>query len=314
MKYLSRSLEIYGKIGHLRGEASVYSKIGNYYKIQEDYKSAIGNYEKSISIYETLNEESKLDDLYSSTGICYVKLKEYQNAKEYFEKSLELDLNIENKLNLAEVYINLNKFDTAIEMSKTILEGGNAKRRSKYLAHIFISISLFSLDKEVESYANIGELIRYHSTNKFTSDEIGWDFSDLATTIQNLESSKRILIEDLISLIENKTTCPAIRIDQVNIECEKSDDYAEVFHPFVGRKTIAKDDDSLEKVIKNLSKENIEINIDESAVMGIERDIALMTLGFLHKKGFIDFNEIAPNILKIGLTDLGREKIPKSSK
>jgi len=94
----------------------------------------------------------------------------------------------------------------------------------------------------------------------------------------------------------------------------KSGSFAEVFHPFVGRTTVAEDDDSLEKIIKNLHKEDIEINIDESAVMGIERDIALMTLGFLHKKGFIDFNEIAPNILKIGLTDRGREKIPKSTK
>ncbi len=132
--------------------------------------------------------------------------------------------------------------------------------------------------------------------------------------IDNLDSSKRILIEDLISLIEYKTTYPAIRIDQVNIECEKADNCAEVFHPFVGRKTITKGDNPLGKIIKNLSKGNIEINIDESTVMGIERDIALMTLGFLHKKGFIDFNEIAPNILKIGLTDRGRQKISKSAK
>jgi len=66
--------------------------------------------------------------------------------------------------------------------------------------------------------------------------------------------------------------------------------------------------------VKNLRKEDIEINIDESTVIGIERDTALMTLGFLHKKGFIDFNEIAPNTLKIGLTDRGRKKISKSTK
>ncbi|MCK4459722.1 MAG: hypothetical protein KAU52_08375, partial [Methanosarcinales archaeon] len=71
---------------------------------------------------------------------------------------------------------------------------------------------------------------------------------------------------------------------------------------------------SFGKIIRDLIKGNVEINIDESTVMGIERDTALMTLGFLHKRRFIDFNEIAPNILKIGLTERGREKIPKSSK
>ncbi|PXF58179.1 MAG: hypothetical protein C4B59_13855 [Candidatus Methanogaster sp.] len=41
------------------------------------------------------------------------------------------------------------------------------------------------------------------------------------------------------------------------------------------------------KLMKDLSTRDIEINIDESTVMGIERDIVLMALGFLHKKGFI---------------------------
>ena len=105
---------------------------------------------------------------------------------------------------------------------------------------------------DAESYANIEELIRCHSTNESTSDELGCDFADLAAALQNLDSSKRILIEDLISLMQNKTTYPTIRIDQVDIEREKSGNCAEVFHPFVGRTTIAKDDDSLEKIIKNL--------------------------------------------------------------
>ena len=314
LECLFRSLEIYGKIGHLRGEASTYSRIGNYYEKLNDYKSAIDNYGKSISIYKTLNEESKMGDVYSSIGTCYAKLKEYQKAKEYFVKSLGLNPNLSDKLSLAEVYINLGEFNDAIDISEGVLADTDTDYRSKCLSHIFTSISLFSLDKEADSYENIEELIRYHSTNESTSDELGWDFSDLAAAMKNMDSSKRILIEDLISLIEYKTTYPAIRIDQVNIECEKADNCAEVFHPFVGRKTITKGDNPLGKIIKNLSKGNIEINIDESAVMGIERDIALMTLGFLHKKGFIDFNEIAPNILKIGLTDIGKEKISKSAK
>lgn len=315
LQCLSKSLETYEKIGHVRGEASVYSKIGNYYELQKDYKSAVDKYEQSIAIYKTLNEKSEMGDLYSSIGTCYVKLKEYQNAKECFEESLELNPGIEDKLSLslAEVYINLEEFGKAVDMSKKVLDDNDADYRLKCLAHIFMSISLFSLDKEADSYTNLKELIRYHSTNKSTSDELGWDFSDLTVAIENLDSSKRILIEDLISLIQNKTTHPVIRIDQVNIEREKAGKCAEVFHPFMGFKTITKNDDSLKKIMKDLSKEDIEINIDESTLMGIERDTALMTLGFLHKKGFIDFKETAPNNLKIGLTDRG-QKIPKFAK
>ena len=133
------------------------------------------------------------------------------------------------------------------------------------------------------------------------------------TDVENLDSSKSMLIRDLISLVQNMTTYPTIRIDQVNIEREKAGNCADVFHPFVGCKTITKDDDSLKKIMKDLSIRDIEINIDESTVMGIERDTAFMTLGFLYKKEFIDFKETAPNNLKVGLTDIG-QIIPKFTK
>jgi len=313
LQCLSKSLETYEKIGHVRGEASIHSDLGSYYKMQKDYKSAIENYEKSISIYKILNEESKLGNVYSSVGFCYVKLKNYQNAKECFEESLESNPGIEAKLSLAEVYINLEEFGKAVDMSKSVLYENDTGYRLKCLAHIFMSISLFSLDKEADSYTNLKELIQYHSTNKSTSDELGWDFSDLTVAIENLDSSKCILIKDVISLIQNKTTYPAIRIDQVNIERVKAGKCAEVFHPLVGFKTITKNDDSLKKIMKDLSKGDTVINSDESMVMGIERDTALMTLGFLYKKGFIDFKETAPNILKIVLTDRG-QKVPKFAK
>jgi len=313
LECLSRSLEIYKKIGHLRGEALVYSVIGTYYKKQNDYKSAIDNYGKSISVYQSLNEESKLGDVYCRTGVCYAKLKEPQKAKECWERSLESNLETDNKLSSAEVYINLSNFDYAIEISKGILDN-DVDYHSRCLAHIFTSISLFSLGRGAESYTTIKELIRYHSINKSTAGELNWDFSDLVVAIENLDSSKCILVKDLIALIQNETKYPTIRIDQVTIWREKSGNCAEVFHPFVGCKTITKEGDSLKKMMKDLSTRDIEINIDKSTVMGIERDTALLILGFLHKKGFIDFNEIAPNILKIGLTDRGRQKISKSTK
>jgi hypothetical protein len=48
------------------------------------------------------------------------------------------------------------------------------------------------------------------------------------------------------------------------------------------------------------------INIDTSLIMGVERDNALMILGFLYKIGRINFIEISPNNLKIGLTEKGK--------
>ena len=48
-----------------------------------------------------------------------------------------------------------------------------------------------------------------------------------------------------------------------------------------------------------------QMNIDESTIMGVERNSALMILGYLYKVKFIDFKETTQNHLSIWLTDEG---------
>ena len=284
----------------------MHSKIGNYYLEQEDYKSAIDNYEKSASIYKTLNEKSELINVYSTIGKCYTKLNDYQKASEYFEKAVGHNPDVSDKLNLAESYVVLKEFDRAIKLLNNVLDGVKEKHFFKCLAYVLMSISLFSMDKEKEAYEYIKNLIRYHSINKYTT--VDWDFSDIIQIVDGMKPPKSILVKDLVSFIQNKTAYPVIRFDNINIEQEISKNYAEVFHPFIGRKTITKDDESLKSMMKYLIDEgNIEIDIDKSSIMGVERDNALMIFGFLYIKKCIDFIEIAPNNLKIRLTDHGKK-------
>jgi len=303
---LSKSLEIYENIGHVREEASVRSRIGNYYIEQKDYKSAIDNYERSVSIYKSLNAELKLSDVYINISKCYSNLNDDQKSFEYFEKSVGPNSDISYKLSLAECYIISNEFEKAVKILKNVLDETKENQFFKCLAYVLMSISLFLMGQEKDAYAYFKELIQYHSINKYV--EVAWDFSNISTIFEELESLQRILIKDLISLIQNKTIYPIIRFDIINIEREEFDNYAEVFHPFIGSKTITKDDESLKRIMKNLiGKGYIEIDINESSIMGVERDNALMILGFLYKKGRIDFIEIAPNNLKIGLTNRGKK-------
>lgn len=245
---LSKSLEIFEKIGHVRGEASVCSKIGNYYFKQKDYKSAIDNYDKSASIYKILNQESELMNVYLSISKCYAELDNYQKVFEYFEKSVGPNSDVSEKLNLAECYIISKEFDKAVNILKDIIGKIKEGHFFKCLAYVLMSISLFLMDKEKEAHVYIRDLIQYHSINKYT--EAKWDFSDITTIF----------------------------------------------------------DESLINIIKNLiEKGDVEIDIETSLIMGIERDNALMILGFLYKKGRINFIEIAPSKLKIRLTDSGKK-------
>ena len=120
----------------------------------------------------------------------------------------------------------------------------------KVVACILMPISLFSIEKDSEAVPYIEKAIQFNSTNKYT--ERTWDFSDISAVVERSKPSQCTLIKDLISLIQNETTYPTIRFDQINIEQEDAGNYAEVAHPFVGHKTIRKGDDSLKMVIKNL--------------------------------------------------------------
>lgn len=309
---LSKSLDIYKQIGHVRGETSVLWTIGYYYKKRKEYKNAIENYEKSIIIYEKLDEKSKLHNAYIHNGSCYEIIGNPLSAKEYFEmgkdileKSMISNSSNENKLSLAEIYIILSEYDKAVEILRSIFGEKNEKHFLKCLAYVFMSISLFSKEREQDAFVYINDLIQYYSTNKYA--KAGWDFLDITKVIEKLKPSQRTLIKDLISLIQNKTAFPIIRFDNINIERVETNNYAEVFHPFVGHKKITINDESLINVMKNLiEKGDVIINIDTPFIIGVERDDALMILGYLYKKGRINFTEIAPNNLKIGLTEEGK--------
>lgn len=125
--------------------------------------------------------------------------------------------------------------------------------------------------------------------------------------MDELKPLQCILIKDLISLIHNETTHPIIRFDNIDIKRDEANNYAEVFHPFTGHKKITKNDESLEIILRKLKLGDIVIDIDKPTVMGVERNTALLTLGFLYKKGFIDFVENSQNNMRILLTDKGKE-------
>jgi tetratricopeptide (TPR) repeat protein len=85
---LKEALETYEKIGHVRGTARVLTEIGDIHLKEEDFESAITNYQRAVTIYSSVNQQSEEAKLNTKIGFCYVKLKDFPNAKSYFEKYL----------------------------------------------------------------------------------------------------------------------------------------------------------------------------------------------------------------------------------
>ncbi|MDO9517226.1 MAG: hypothetical protein Q7J10_04155, partial [Methanosarcinaceae archaeon] len=79
---------------------------------------------------------------------------------------------------------------------------------------------------------------------------------------------------------------------------------AEVFHPFTGSFTITKDDDDLVEIMQKI-RQGKEIDFDTPEIMGIPRDKALIILGFLSKKGFLDYKNLDKQKFDLKLTERG---------
>ena len=79
---------------------------------------------------------------------------------------------------------------------------------------------------------------------------------------------------------------------------------AEIFHPFTGSITITKADENLNEIMQKLSSSK-KIDLDTPEIMEIERNKALLILGFLFKKGFLDCRNIDGQNFDLKLTERG---------
>jgi len=260
---------------------------------------------RNLEIYKQIGHLRGECEIYLLIGDYYNKNNDDKSAIEYYEKAIEISSDSEYKTYFAEYYMTSKEFDKAIDLLKNVIDNKNETPFFKYQAYFLMSISLFSMEREDDSIKCINNIIQYHSTNKYVMAD--YDFSEITLIVDELNSIQCTLIKDLISLLSNKTTYPIIRLDNVDIKRDVSKNYAEVFHPFVGHIKITKDDNSLKKMGEILKKGGIVVDIDKSRVMGVERDTALLILGFLYKKEFIDYIKKSQNNLSIQLTDKGKK-------
>ncbi len=300
VKCLTEALEVYERIGHVRGAAEVLTNLGNIYsEDKKDLKSAIANYQKAATIYFSLNQQSDEAELNSLIGICFSRLKDWSTAKYYFEKNLNTQyFSIADKLSLAEVYLIIGAFKEADEtLNKSIT--GEISDNNRHLIFLFSCISLILLNKLDDAYdylKKIGE------TNNSKSSE-QWDFSDIVPVLDKTGEFKQFFL-DAITLLKDETNYPIIRLKDVKIISEEVGKQAEIFHPFTGSQKITKEDNNLKEIMQELIHSK-EIDLDTPEIMGIKRDKALLILGFLFKKGFLDCKNLDKQKFDLKLTERG---------
>ena len=115
-------------------------KIGNQAMLQEDFKTAIGNYE------QILNQGNSHPDLYYNLGNAYYRLNQIGNAVWAYEKGLQLDprdKDLQFNLSLANARV---RDRIEIPQSMLILEQYRALKKSTTLVDIvLVAAAIFML-------------------------------------------------------------------------------------------------------------------------------------------------------------------------
>ena len=158
-----KAITVYNQIEPKTSET--YEAIGNCYRQLGDFKSAVNNYNKSLSINPDNSEA------YYALGITYLEANNLKKAKEAFEASLQKNAkNIKSKKMLS--FIEQKEVIKSIDLAYEFYEKKDYRSALKYL------------NKAVETFPNDAKVYYYRALTKESLGDIKGAVNDFRETIK----------------------------------------------------------------------------------------------------------------------------------
>lgn len=163
---IDEAIDIFEYITKVEPTASNYTRLGYYYAIKQNYKSAEQQFSKALEL-EPLNSEI----LYLA-GLNYIDYKKFDKAKEVLEKSLYFKPDfIDAKFYLALSFDKLGHFEETEKLLKEIIETNpNDVKALNYLAYSYTDKNI-NLDEAEKMLIKVVELEPNVSAYL---DSLGW--------------------------------------------------------------------------------------------------------------------------------------------
>jgi len=122
LDYYEQSLNVYDSIGDLEGKAMILNNFGTVYYMKGTDDKALDYYFKSLDVAEKIGNKARIVTAYSNIGnVFHNKRATTEKALSFFLKALNLSEEIDDKniigglsVNLGEIYLELNKDDSAL--------------------------------------------------------------------------------------------------------------------------------------------------------------------------------------------------------
>lgn len=88
--YAKEALKFSRKSGDQKIEAYSLADIGNYFKRKENYKAALGYYQKSLAVRRGYGDRKDIISIHNQIGLLYRQQEKYDSAAYYFSEGLTL--------------------------------------------------------------------------------------------------------------------------------------------------------------------------------------------------------------------------------
>ncbi|GGD15771.1 histidine kinase [Flavobacterium orientale] len=220
LENLQNAIEKADKSSNVQAKAAAYSLLGNVYLELKRYSDAIETFNKSISLYQTLEPSAEMAYSFYNLGVCYIEKKEFSKAENYFRDAEQIynELKIEGARDLinlqkGKVYKAKNEFQLATKILNTIVSKSDAEDTFKTKAEAYYllgaielensrnNLALNYLNRAIELAKKYNNLEVQSNTYKALSEsyERVLDLSKSHTFLKN-----HVLIKDSILAINQK--------------------------------------------------------------------------------------------------------------
>lgn len=137
------------------GIADVHLSIGDICFLQRDFKKALEHHEKSYELYSRNKYNVAMSTISYKVGVDYFEAKNYPKALEYLQKSIDLyessdyGANSVAYLNIAQIFIYQEKYDTALEyVGKGLATATSIQNKLEVSHSEFLYSKIYKLQKK----------------------------------------------------------------------------------------------------------------------------------------------------------------------
>lgn len=143
------------KINYLKGVAYSYKNVGIAYYYQGDYVEALSSWQKSLAVFDSINDRIGVANIQSNIGAIYYNEGDYSHALDYYLKSLKTSEEIKDTLRIVTALTNIG----AVYIDKKVT---HEKALEYSLRALELSEKINEQDAIATSSVNIGEIYLEH--------------------------------------------------------------------------------------------------------------------------------------------------------